>query len=246
MIKNVLLELAFDGRDFKGYQYQIDQRTVEEELKKAIDELTGEDNRVIACGRTDAGVHARRFYINFLTASDISGKGFAFHLRPLLPDDILPLSSKEVGLDFHARFSCKTKTYRYIITQEKDPHPIYRSYMENITYKLNYDLLNEGLELLKGDHDFRLFMKEDKEIEINTQRRIDDCYYKLEENKLSLYFKANSFLHNQVRIMTGSLVELARGKISLDDFRAYFDIDNNKRANPALSPAGLYLWEVEY
>lgn len=246
MIKNVLLELAFDGRDFKGYQYQIDQRTVEEELKKAIDELTGEDNRVIACGRTDAGVHARRFYINFLTASDISGKGFAFHLRPLLPDDILPLSSKEVGLDFHARFSCKTKTYRYIITQEKDPHPIYRSYMENITYKLNYDLLNEGLELLKGDHDFRLFMKEDKEIEINTQRRIDDCYYKLEENKLSLYFKANSFLHNQVRIMTGSLMELARGKISLDDFRAYFDKDNNKRANPALSPAGLYLWEVEY
>ena len=246
MIKNVLLELAFDGRDFKGYQYQIDQRTVEEELKKSIDELTGEDNRVIACGRTDAGVHARRFYINFLTASDISGKGFAFHLRPLLPDDILPLSSKEVGLDFHARFSCKTKTYRYIINQEKDPHPIYRSYMENITYKLNYDLLNEGLELLKGDHDFRLFMKEDKEIEINTQRRIDDCYYKLEENKLSLYFKANSFLHNQVRIMTGSLMELARGKISLDDFRAYFDKDNNKRANPALSPAGLYLWEVEY
>lgn len=246
MIKNVLLELAFDGRDFKGYQYQIDQRTVEEELKKAIDELTGEDNRVIACGRTDAGVHARRFYINFLTASDISGKGFAFHLRPLLPDDILPLSSKEVGLDFHARFSCKTKTYRYIINQEKDPHPIYRSYMENITYKLNYDLLNEGLELLKGDHDFRLFMKEDKEIEINTQRRIDDCYCKLEENKLSLYFKANSFLHNQVRIMTGSLMELARGKISLDDFRAYFDKDNNKRANPALSPAGLYLWEVEY
>lgn len=246
MIKNVLLELAFDGRDFKGYQYQIDQRTVEEELKKAIDELTGEDNRVIACGRTDAGVHARRFYINFLTASDISGKGFAFHLRPLLPDDILPLSSKEVGLDFHARFSCKTKTYRFIINQEKNPHPIYRSYMENITYKLNYNLLNEGLELLKGDHDFRLFMKEDKEIEINTQRRIDDCYYKLEENKLSLYFKANSFLHNQVRIMTGSLMELARGKISIDDFRAYFDKDNNKRANPALSPAGLYLWEVEY
>lgn len=246
MIKNVLLELAFDGRDFKGYQYQIDQRSVEEELKKAINEVTGEDNRVIACGRTDAGVHARRFFVNFLTASDISAKGFAYHLRPYLPDDILALSSKEVGLDFHARFSCKTKTYRYIINQEKDPHPIYRSYMENITYKLDYDLLDQGLSLLKGDHDFRLFMKEDKEIEINTLRRIDDCYFRREENRLSLYFKANSFLHNQVRIMTGSLIELARGKISLDDFKAYFDKDNMKRANPALSPAGLYLWEVEY
>ena len=111
MIKNILLELAFDGRDFKGYQYQIDQRTVEEELKKAINEITGENNRVIACGRTDAGVHAKKFFINFLTASEISGRGFAYHLRPHLPDDILALVSKEVGLDFHARFSCKTKTY---------------------------------------------------------------------------------------------------------------------------------------
>lgn len=246
MIKNILLELAFDGRDFKGYQYQIDQRTVEEELKKAINEITGENNRVIACGRTDAGVHARKFFINFLTASEISGRGFAYHLRPELPDDILAISSKEVGLDFHARFSCKTKTYRYVINQERNPHPIYRSYMENISYKLDYALLEKGLSLLKGDHDFKSFMKEDKNLKINTQRRIDDCYYELEENKLSIYFKANSFLHNQVRIMTGSLIELARGKISLDDFKTYFDKDNKKRANPALSPAGLYLWEVEY
>lgn len=246
MIKNILLELAFDGRDFKGYQYQIDQRTVEEELRKAINEITGENNRVIACGRTDAGVHARKFFINFLTASEISGRGFAYHLRPELPDDILAISSKEVELDFHARFSCKTKTYRYVINQERNPHPIYRSYMENISYKLDYDLLEKGLSLLKGDHDFKSFMKEDKNLKINTQRRIDDCYYELEENKLSIYFKANSFLHNQVRIMTGSLIELARGKISLDDFKTYFDKDNKKRANPALSPAGLYLWEVEY
>ena len=246
MIKNILLELAFDGRDFKGYQYQIDQRTVEEELRKAINEITGENNRVIACGRTDAGVHARKFFINFLTASEISGRGFAYHLRAELPDDILAISSKEVELDFHARFSCKTKTYRYVINQERNPHPIYRSYMENISYKLDYDLLEKGLSLLKGDHDFKSFMKEDKNLKINTQRRIDDCYYELEENKLSIYFKANSFLHNQVRIMTGSLIELARGKISLDDFKTYFDKDNKKRANPALSPAGLYLWEVEY
>lgn len=246
MIKNVLLKLAFDGRDFKGYQYQIDQRSVEEELRKAIKEVTGEDNRIIACGRTDAGVHARSFYINFLTACNVSPKGFAYHIQLHLPNDILALSSKEVGLDFHARFSCKSKTYKYIINQEKNPHPIYRSYMENITYRLDYDKLDEGLEILKGDHDFRLFMKEDKNIDINTNRRIDDCYFKRGENRLELYFKAESFLHNQVRIMTGSLIELARGKLSLDDFKAYFDPATKKRANPALSPVGLYLWEVEY
>lgn len=246
MIKNVLVKLAFDGRDFKGYQYQVDQRSVEEEIKKAINEVTGEENRVIACGRTDAGVHAKTFYVNFLTACDVSPRGFAFHIQPFLPDDILAISSKEVGLDFHARFSCKSKTYKYVINQERNPHPLYRSYMENITYKLDYDKLAEGLEILKGDHDFRLFMKEDKNIEINTHRRIDDCYFNRYENRLEIFFKAESFLHNQVRIMTGSLIELARGKISLDDFKTYFDPKSKKRANPALSPVGLYLWEVEY
>lgn len=246
MIKNVLINLAFDGRDFKGYQYQIDQRTVEEEIKKAIHEVTGEDNRIIACGRTDAGVHAKSFYINFLTACSVNPKGFAYHIQPYLPDDILALSSKEVGLDFHARFSCKSKTYKYIINQEKNPHPIYRSYMENITYKLDYDKLEKGLNILKGSHDYRLFMKEDKDLNINTKRRIDDCYFKKEENRLVLFFKAESFLHNQVRIMTGSLIELARGKISIEDYKKFFDPRSNVRANPALSPAGLYLWEVEY
>lgn len=81
--------------------------------------MTGEDNRIIACGRTDAGVHAKSFYINFLTACGVNPKGFAYHIQPYLPDDILALSSKEVGLDFHARFSCKSKTYKYIINQEK-------------------------------------------------------------------------------------------------------------------------------
>lgn len=246
MIKNVLINLAFDGRDFKGYQYQIDQRTVEEEIKKAIHEVTGEDNRIIACGRTDAGVHAKSFYINFLTACSVNPKGFAYHIQPYLPDDILALSSNEVGLEFHARFSCKSKTYKYIINQEKNPHPIYRSYMENITYKLDYDKLEKGLDILKGSHDYRLFMKEDKNLDINTKRRIDDCYFKKEENSLVLFFKAESFLHNQVRIMTGSLIELARGKISIEDYKKFFDPRSNVRANPALSPAGLYLWEVEY
>ena len=246
MIRNVLINLSFDGRDFKGYQVQKDQRTVENELKCAIHEVTGEGNRIIACGRTDAGVHARNFYVNFLTASDISPQGMAYHIQPHLPDDILAISSCEVGLDFHARFSCKSKTYKYIIRQEKNPHPIYRSYMENITYKLDYDKLSVGLEILKGEHDFRLFMKEDKDLEINTKRKIDDCYFKRDEDRLEIFFKAESFLHNQVRIMTGSLVELARGKISLEDFKAYFDPKSKIRANPALSPVGLYLWEVEY
>lgn len=246
MIKNVLLEIAFDGSGFSGFQYQKDQRTIEEELKKAINKVTGEENRIISCGRTDAGVHAKSHFVNFLTATNINPKAFCFHIQPHLPDDILALSSKEVDLGFHARFSCKTKTYRYLIKQTKPVHPIYRNYLANIDYKLDYDKLGQGLKILEGEHDFRLFMKEDDKVEVNTLRTIDECFFIKERDELSLYFRANSFLHNQVRIMSGALIELARGRISIEDFEKFFDKESKTRANPALSPKGLYLWEVEY
>ena len=93
MIKNIRLKIAYDGSDFHGYQSQIDHRNVEDEVKKAIHKVTGENNRIIAAGRTDAGVHAKSQYINFLTASPIYPTAFNFHLDPYLPDDILALEA---------------------------------------------------------------------------------------------------------------------------------------------------------
>lgn len=246
MVKNILLKVAYDGSDFHGYQYQENLRNVEECLKTAINKVTGENNRIIAAGRTDSGVHAYSQYVNFLTATNIKPSAFNFHLDPLLPDDILALEAKEVDLGFHARFSAIDKTYKYIIYRGKVMHPIHRKYMEQITYPLDLDNLQKGLDLLKGEHDFKSFMREDKDLEINTIRTIDDCYYIEDGDKLEIYFKANSFLHNQVRIMVGSLIELARGRLSIDDYKRFFDKDNKKRANPALSPAGLYLWSINY
>lgn len=246
MIKNILLETSYDGTNFSGFQNQDDERTVEGEISKALFKVTGEKNRIIACGRTDRGVHAKSHFINFLTASDIAPKAFFFHIQPYLPEDILAISSKEVSLDFHARFMARQKTYRYIINTEKIMHPIFRNYMANISYKLDYKKLDQGLSLLKGNHDFRLFMKEDKDLRINTNRKIIDCFYIRKDNILSLYFTADSFLYNQVRIMAGSLIDLARGKLSINDYKNFFNPKESKRANPALTPAGLYLWEVKY
>lgn len=246
MVKNILLKIAYDGTNFHGYQYQEGLRSVENEVKRAINKVTGEDNRIIAAGRTDAGVHAYAQYINFLTATNINPRAFKYHLDPFLADDILALESNEVDLSFHARFSAKSKTYKYIINRTRLMHPIYRNYMEEVSYPLDLEQLARGLEILKGEHDFKAFMRADKDLKINTIRKIDDCYYEEDDSKLIIYFKANSFLHNQVRIMVGSLVELARGRLSISDFESYFDIENDKRANPALSPSGLYLWSIDY
>lgn len=245
-IQNILLKIQYDGSLFEGFQIQKDKRTVQKELEEAIRKVTGEKNRIIASGRTDSGVHANEMYVNFLTAKDIRADKFHYHLKKYLPADILALSSKKVDKNFHARFSVKTKTYKYVISLEKILHPIYRNYMEQITYKLDFDKLKQGMEILKGEHDFRAFMLSEKNDIINTIRKIDDCYYILDNNILFLYFKAESFLHNQVRIMAGSLIELSRGKISLDDFKFYFDKNNKKRANPTLKAGGLYLDSIDY
>ncbi|WP_276864111.1 tRNA pseudouridine(38-40) synthase TruA [Anaerococcus tetradius] len=246
MIRNVLVETAYDGTNFAGFQYQKDQRSVEEEIKKALVKVTGEDNRIVSCGRTDSGVHAKSHFFNFLTASKIDPKAFRYHLQVHLPADILALSSREVDLSFHARFSCKSKLYKYVIYRGKGMHPIYRNYKEEISYKLDLKRLEEGLKLLCGEHDFRSFMREDKDLSINTVRKIDQAYFLENGDDLEIYFKAESFLHNQVRIMVGSLVELSRGKLSLDDYKRFFDEDYKIRANPALGAQGLYLWRVEF
>ncbi|MDO5046913.1 MAG: tRNA pseudouridine(38-40) synthase TruA [Anaerococcus sp.] len=246
MIKNVLLEIAYDGSGFAGFQYQKDQRSVEEELLKALRKLTGEDIRIVACGRTDAGVHAKSHFVNFLTASHISPKAYNFHINKYLPDDILALSSNKVDLDFHARFSCRGKLYRYVINRDTNMHPIFRKYKENITYKMDLDKLDLGLKLLEGVHDFSSFMAEDKNVRVNPIRKIDKAYFEEEGSDLAIYFYGQSFLHNQVRLMVGSLVELARGRLSLDDFKNFLDKNSRKKANPALGPGGLYLWRVDF
>lgn len=246
MVKNILLKIGYDGTNFHGFQYQEDLRNIETEVKKAVHKVTNENNRIIAAGRTDAGVHAYAQYVNFLTATNINPKAFKFHIEPHLPDDIISIESKEVDLGFHARFSAKTKTYQYLICRDKMMHPIYRNYMEQVTYPLDLEKLQKGLDILKGEHDFKAFMRVDKDLEINTVRTIDDAYFVENENKVEIYFKANSFLHNQVRIMSGALIELARGKISLEEFESFFDPANTKKANPALSASGLYLWSIDY
>lgn len=245
-VKNILLKVLYDGTNFSGYQIQNDKRSVQEELEKAIRKVTGEKNRIIAAGRTDSGVHSNSQYVNFLTASEITPDKFFFHLKSYLPADIIVTESKEVDINFHARFSAHSKTYKYLIYRGKIMHPVYNNYMEHVTYRLDFEKLQEGLDLLLGEHDFKSFMFTEKNAIINTKRRIDNAYYISCDDKLEIYFTAESFLHNQVRMMVGSLIELARGKISLEDFSSYLDSKSDKKAGPTFSASGLYLEKIVY
>ncbi|MDO4594975.1 MAG: tRNA pseudouridine(38-40) synthase TruA [Tissierellia bacterium] len=241
-----MLTIQYDGFLFQGFQIQKNERTVQEELNKALNKLTSENIRIVSAGRTDAGVHANCQVVNFLTTTKIRADKFYFHLLKFLPDDILAINSQEVSLYFHSRFSAKIKTYHYKISMKKILHPIYRNYMENITYPLDFDRLKEAMEILKGEHDFKAFMLEEKNDTINTNRVLDDAYYFIDKDVLTLVFKAESFLHNQVRIMSGTLIEYARGKLTKEDLLSFFDPKNSKKAGPTLKAGGLYLERIEY
>lgn len=244
--KNIKLVVEYDGTNFSGFQIQEGERTVQQELTKAIIEVTGEDIRLISAGRTDSGVHAYGQIVNFLTTTKINPNKFHYHLLKYLPEDIKVVDSNQEDMYFHSRFCAKNKTYHYLINTSENMHPIYRNYMENITYKLNYEKLKEGFEILKGEHDFKAFMLRDKDDIINTIRKIEDCYFFKKKDILVFVFRAESFLHNQVRIMSGVLVEYARGKLTKDKLLAYFDKENEKMACPTLKAAGLYLKNIEY
>lgn len=246
-MKNVKLTIAYDGSDFSGFQIQPDKRTIQGELEKALDKITGEKISLISCGRTDAGVHANMHVSNFKTNFDMPAVAYKYKLDQILPEDIVVIKSEEVDLNFHSRFDAKSKTYRYIVESGEYPRPFNRKYKEYIKYDLDIDLMRQAADKLIGEHDFNAFMKwnDYKGKEINTVRSIESVSIKQENNEYIFEFTAESFLHNQIRITMGLLIDIGRGFRSLDDIDKMFAGDI-KRAAKTLGPEGLYLLEVNY
>ncbi len=242
-MKNYLLRIAYDGSSFHGFQLQEGHRTVNGVLQQSIEKLTRRPTRLIAAGRTDAGVHAEDQAINFLTTTEISPEGFSYHLQKELPGDILCLSSQKVPLGFHARFACESKTYRYVISLRRPMMPTERLYKAACSYDLDLAVMEKGLRLFEGEHDFRYFCKYNplrqpvRTIDSFTMERVgDDLVFRI---------KAESFLHNQIRLMIGAMVELGRGQFSLEDIQVQL-LGKEKRMRQVTYPAsGLTLEKLE-
>lgn len=245
MIKNIKLIFAYDGSKFSGMQSQKDKDSIQESLENAILKVTGKPSRLVVAGRTDAGVHAYGQVANFLTASNIPPKAYAYKLRLYLSDRIEIIESEEVGLNFHARFSAKSKTYRYLIYNDSFMHPSLKDIYCHVSYKLDIEKMKEGAKYLVGEHDFRAFSKyEDKKL--NTVRRLDRVDISKEGKVITIEFEATSFLYNQVRIMVGSLVDVARGHRHPSYIKEIIDSKDRLKAGITYSPTGLYLMEIAY
>lgn len=245
MIKNIKLIFAYDGSKFSGLQYQSDRKSVQEAIENAIYKVTKRRSRLIIAGRTDAGVHAYGQVANFLTASEIPAKAFAFKLRPYLPASIEIIESSQVDLDFHARFKAKKKTYLYRIYNDKFMHPSLNHIYTKVSYDLDLDLMRQAAKYLCGYHDFKAFSKYENK-EINTYRTIDYISIEKKDKLIEISLRGDSFLYNQVRIMVGVLVDAARGHISPAYVKEILDSRDRLKAGITYGPQGLYLVKIDY
>jgi tRNA pseudouridine38-40 synthase len=241
---NIRLTLAFDGTDYYGWQIQHNLPTIQGCLSEAIFKITQERVNLIGSGRTDAGTHARGLVANFLTGSQIVPMQLARALNALLPRDIRVLSAHRAPVSFHARRSASSKIYRYqvYLGSVLAPHLI-REYF-HFPYPVEFSKMECAAFQFIGEHDFTSFAKTNSCS--NGIRRIFRCRLKKKGRRLFLTVEGNGFLHHMVRNMAGTLLEVGRSAISLEEFQDLL-VKQDRRLAGFTAPAhGLVLLKVKY
>ncbi len=245
-MRNVLLTIAYDGTNYSGWQIQPNGVTIEEKLMEAFRRMDGSKVKIIGSGRTDARVHARGQKASVRLNSTVPTERLPFALNAKLPPDIVVTGAKEVPPEFHARYDAIGKTYKYRLYTGAFPDPIGRNHQYHIKEKLDFSLLQGALEIMKGCHDFKGFMASGSSVK-TTRRTIDQIEVQpVDSEKTDIYIGADGFLYNMVRIIIGSTVDVAKGKISIEQLREALNKQKRELAGHTAPPQGLFLQEVRY
>ncbi len=246
MERNLLITIAYDGAAYHGWQIQENALTVQEVFQKALFSVTGKQEELKACSRTDTGVHAREFCISLKTGSAVSSERMAAALNHYLPPDVAVLSCREVPMDFHARYSCKGKEYCYEIWNHPVRSPFLKDRALHYWYPLNEKLLDRAAKGYLGSHDFSSFCTLDRRERGDLTRRVTRSQVERRGDKVIFTVAADGFLYNMVRIMTGTLLRVQEGKLSPEDIPCILEARDRSRAGPTAPACGLYLNRVFY
>ena len=244
-MRNIRLDICYDGTRYRGWQRLPGKDdTLQGKLETALSRILEEPIEISGSGRTDAGVHARGQVANFHTESNMSAADILANLRRYLPEDIGIYSCKDVSPRFHARLNAKEKTYRYRIWNSEKPCVFPRRFVTVMPERLDVAAMNRSAQYFVGSHDFSAFCGNPK-FKKSTVRYIRSIDIRREGGELVIEYTGNGFLHNMVRILTGTLVEVGRGERRAESIDALF---GGKRADAGfLAPAqGLCLMEVYY
>lgn len=245
-MRNFLLKIAYNGANYHGWQIQENAVTVQEVFQKALLKVTGENADLKGCSRTDSGVHAREFCISLKTDSPIPPERLVAALNHYLPLDIAVLECQRVPENFHARYSCVGKMYRYEIWNDPVRDPFLENRALHYWYPLEVSLLRQAAVQYVGTHDFSSFCTFDRRAKGDLTRTITRAEVFRENKKVIFEVCGDGFLYNMVRIMVGTLLRVQQGKIRADAITQIIEGKNRKLAGPTAPPQGLYLQKVFY
>lgn len=236
--------LAYDGTNYHGWQVQPNGESVQGTLMKALFTFLRQEVEVVGAGRTDAGVHARLMVAHFDYAQELDVRLVADKLNRLLPPDISVFEVKKVRPDAHARFDATYRTYKYYVTTRKDPFS--RHYAWRLFNELDFAKMNEAAKILFEYIDFTSFSKLHTDVKTNNCRIMHAEWIQLDEYEWVFTIQADRFLRNMVRAVVGTLVEVGRGKMTLDDFRRVIEKKDRCSAGNSVPGHALFLVDVGY
>ena len=238
------ITLSYDGAGYHGWQIQPNAPSVQEALQHALSTLLRQDVEVVGAGRTDTGVHARRMVAHFDWLQPLDVAQLAYKLNKLLPRDIAVQGVEPVLDSMHARFSAVSRTYHYYLHLHKDPFLQGRSWQ--MYGPLDFQMMNWAAELLLSYRDFTSFSK------LHTDTKTNDCtvtearWDELAPGQWRFTITANRFLRNMVRAVVGTLVEVGRGRMTLEEFCRVIEQKDRCQAGESVPAHGLYLVDVRY
>ncbi|MGL5717568.1 MAG: tRNA pseudouridine(38-40) synthase TruA [Paraclostridium sp.] len=243
-MRNIKITIQYNGKNYCGWQKQNNSPGIQGTIEKAVFDITAEEVKITGSGRTDSGVHALGQVANFMTDSKIPVDRIPNALNAKLPKDISIIKAEEMNEDFHSRYSAKKKRYRYQIYNSPYRSPIYSDISYPVKYDLDIDKMKKESKSLIGTYDFKGFMSSGSSV-VDTVRTIYDINVLKVEDLIIIEIEGNGFLYNMVRIIAGTLVDIARGRIDTD-MSTIIESKSRSMAGHTAPAHGLFLKKVDY
>ena len=239
------IHLDYNGANYNGWQTQPELPTVQQTLEEALGTLLRQPIAVVGCGRTDTGVHASDFYAHFDYGGQesVDGGRLAFKLNNFLPPDIAIFCIFPVADNAHARFDATARTYQYHVSDRR--LPFRQGQYCRIYFKPDLDKMNEAARLLMQYDDFTSFAKLHTQVKTNICH-LSEAHWDTVGEEWVFTIRSNRFLRNMVRSVTGTLLDVGRGKLSLEGLKEIIERKDRCAAGVSMPACGLFLTKVEY
>jgi tRNA pseudouridine38-40 synthase len=240
------ITLSYDGTHYHGWQIQPNGPSVQEKLQWALSTILRQENILVTgAGRTDAGVHARMMVAHVdVEQMNFDLQDLTYKLNRLLPQDIAIQKMEPVSDEMHARFSATSRTYHYYIHTVKDPFS--RAYSCELHYPLDFPLMNEAAAILLEYEDFGAFCKAHADVKTTICHITAAQWHQTSPSNWYFEITANRFLRNMVRAVVGTLIDVGRGRLSLDDFRKVIEGKRRTEAGESMPANALFLEDIKY